>query len=157
MKIISHRGNLTGREPEKENHPEFIRKAHEAGFDIEVDVWWIDGKFFLGHDAPQYSVQLNWLKSLPLWCHAKNLFAAEYLMQEGLHYFWHHQDIMTLTSNGIPWCNVNTFVQSGITVKLESPSNTMIQSDYSNILGICTDYPLNWNKWLIEYSIMNRR
>jgi|LauGreDrversion4_2_1035121.scaffolds.fasta_scaffold02702_10 hypothetical protein len=149
MKIISHRGNLRCREPERENHPEFIRKAYESGFEVEIDVWYESGKFILGHDQPQYEIDSSFLHGLPLWCHAKNLLAAERLMQEGLHYFWHHQDLMTLTSKGIPWCNLNVFVDGGITVELESPSHTTIQSCYSKILGICTDYPLNWKKWLL--------
>ena len=44
MKYISHRGNLTDVFPDKENSPEYIMAAIRADFDVEVDVWYIDGK-----------------------------------------------------------------------------------------------------------------
>jgi hypothetical protein len=149
MRIISHRGNLKGREPELENHPDFIRKAHACGFEVEIDVWFENHKFILGHDTPQYEVNQAFLTELPLWCHAKNLWAAEEMRIKGIHYFWHDKDLMTLTSKGIPWCNLNVFVRDGITVKLERPYGETIRSIFSKIFGICTDYPLEWKKWLV--------
>ena len=50
-KIISHRGNLIGVKPECENNPTYIDQAIAEGFDVEIDVWFIDGEFFLGHDS----------------------------------------------------------------------------------------------------------
>lgn len=64
MKYISHRGNLTDVFPDKENSPEYIMAAIRADFDVEVDVWYIDGKIMLGHDAPTYEVELNFIKIL---------------------------------------------------------------------------------------------
>jgi hypothetical protein len=49
MKFISHRGNLSGRNPESENSPSYINMALKLGYDVEVDVWYIDGKWYLGH------------------------------------------------------------------------------------------------------------
>ena len=54
MKLISHRGNLNGPNKEHENHPDYIWEALQAGYEVEIDVWWVDGKFKLGHDEPQY-------------------------------------------------------------------------------------------------------
>ena len=45
MKLISHRGNLEGPNPERENHPDYIYGALQAGYDVEIDVWWVEGKF----------------------------------------------------------------------------------------------------------------
>lgn len=36
MKIISHRGNISGPDPELENNPMYITKALDAGFDVEL-------------------------------------------------------------------------------------------------------------------------
>ena len=44
MILISHRGNIDGRIPEKENHPNYIDAAIKAGYDVEVDLWEIDGE-----------------------------------------------------------------------------------------------------------------
>ena len=41
MKYIAHRGNMNGPSA-LENHPDHIREALQAGFDVEVDTWVID-------------------------------------------------------------------------------------------------------------------
>ena len=75
MILISHRGNLNGASA-YENHPEYIQEALNQGFDVEIDVWWIDDTgFWLGHDKPQYLVDEYYLENPKLWCHAKNLEA----------------------------------------------------------------------------------
>ena len=48
MIIISHRGNINGPEPQKENLPDYIDFALENGLDVEVDLWWNKG-IYLGH------------------------------------------------------------------------------------------------------------
>ena len=38
MILISHRGNLEGKNPEKENSPIYVLQALSKGFDVEVDI-----------------------------------------------------------------------------------------------------------------------
>ena len=40
MIIIAHRGNING-PSSLANHPLQIKRALDAGFDAEIDVWWI--------------------------------------------------------------------------------------------------------------------
>ena len=47
MKIISHRGNLNGENPNLENTKQYIDTAMNEGFDVEVDLWNIDNKYYL--------------------------------------------------------------------------------------------------------------
>ena len=61
MKIISHRGNISGPNPDKENHPDYISCALFKVFDVEIDVWFINNEFWLGHDAPKYKVHKDYL------------------------------------------------------------------------------------------------
>ena len=77
MKIISHRGNLNGRFPEKENSLPYIREAILNGFDVEVDVWVINSQIYFGHDSPQYLITLEDLNKIKekIWFHCKNLEA----------------------------------------------------------------------------------
>jgi len=145
MMVISHRGNMNGCEPERENSPKFVLEAADAGFHVEVDVWVVDSKYFLGHDEPQYQVGVDWLRQLPLWCHAKNSDAFVKLLDDGLHCFWHETDRYTLTSRGIPWCFPGNFHPKGITVVKELPTQ---QSFIIKALGICTDYPISWKNGL---------
>ena len=41
MKFISHRGNINGKNESMENHPLAIQTALNAGFDVEIDVWFV--------------------------------------------------------------------------------------------------------------------
>ena len=144
MKYISHRGNLTGRNPDRENSPAYIEEAISAGYDVEIDVWYIDGEFYLGHDEPRYGVCLDWLLKHPLWCHAKNLDALERMTSFGVHCFWHENDRFTLTSKSIPWCFPNNWSSKGITVVFDAPCSEILSK---SVLGICTDDPVSWKKF----------
>ena len=76
MKLISHRGNINGRDESRENHPEYIQSALDKGYDVEIDVWLTSyNQFYLGHDKPQYFVKSEFLEKDGLWCHAKNIDA----------------------------------------------------------------------------------
>ena len=82
---ISHRGNIFGRVKESENDPIYIQQALDKGFDVEVDVWYIDNQFWLGHDKPQYQVKREFLQNRKLWCHAKNINAFFHTITMKLH------------------------------------------------------------------------
>ena len=73
MKIISHRGNIRGCIPERENAPSYIDCAIGNGYDVEIDVWSVQGDLWLGHDEPQYKVTWNWIfqRQDNLWLHLK--------------------------------------------------------------------------------------
>ena len=74
MKIISHRGNIRGPVPDKENRPSYIDCAIGNGYDVEIDVRSINGELWLGHDEPQYKIDHNWIDKRRhyLWIHCKN-------------------------------------------------------------------------------------
>lgn len=139
MKIISHRGCLTGPDLINENTQKQVNRAVNAGFDVEVDVWVINDKLYLGHDMPRHEVDLPYLTNPKLWCHAKNYKALELLLPRA-HVFWHQRDDLTLTSKGIPWCYPGVYVPGGITVE------TGIPRKIEHISGVCVDNPLEWLK-----------
>lgn len=143
MKIISHRGNLDGRIPKMENNPSYIKAAIEDGYDVEIDVWYVDGEFYLGHDIPQHVVVRSWLEQFGdvLWCHAKNSDGFTELLKYNINCFWHENDRFTLTSKRIPWCFPGNYQQNGITVIHGTPEETILPCE---IYGICTDHPIKW-------------
>lgn len=143
MKIISHRGNLTGRDPKTENKIDSIIAAIERGFDVEIDVWFIDNHFYLGHDNPVTSIDVSFLNNKNLWCHAKNKEALEKMLELNIHCFWHENDRMTITSRGVLWCYPGNYSKYGITVDL----NTEVQIITEPFMGICTDIPELWKKY----------
>jgi len=103
MFFISHRGNLTGPNPMKENSVEYINNALSKSFDVEIDLWFKNKNFFLGHDEPKYEIDLNFLKKPGLWIHAKNLECFYQLSNFDLNFFWHEDDKITITSKGFFW------------------------------------------------------
>jgi len=137
--IISHRGNLNGPNPELENSVEYIKAAFKEGYDVEIDVWMIEGKLFLGHDEPTYPVEPDFLKSSYLWCHAKNLEALEYMLANDIHCFWHQEDNYTLTSDGYIWAYPGQ-PGNNITIAVMPAKH----SDVSKYYGVCTDYPTKY-------------
>ena len=141
MILISHRGNISGPNPEKENHPEYILAALQAGYDVEIDVWFENGKFMLGHDEPQYEFPFELLdKNYPnLWIHCKNMAALSTLNQldqngDKVNYFWHENDLGVLTSKGYIWSTA--LFDRGILVMPEAFGKEPIAST----LGVCSDY-----------------
>jgi hypothetical protein len=141
MKLISHRGNISGPNPERENQPEYIFEALQAGYDIEIDVWFVDNKFMLGHDEPQYEFPFELLdKNYPkLWIHCKNMEALSTLNmldQNGdkINYFMHENDLGVLTSKGYIWSTA--LFDRGILVMPE----IFNKEPNEKTLGVCSDY-----------------
>jgi len=142
MLKIAHRGNLYGPDPERENTPDAISEALALGYDVEIDIWLVDGKLYLGHDEPTYlidSIQLAKIGSRG-WFHCKNLAVLQYFKESKINfnYFWHQNDDYTLTSNGYFWTypGMETNPYS-ILVHLGIPdADTLAQS----IHGICSDH-----------------
>ena len=139
MKFIAHRGNTNGPKPDLENSPDYILKAVNLGYDIEVDVWWKDDKWYLGHDEPQYEIDVTFLRNKKFWCHAKDIDALMVMLRNGIHCFWHQEDDCTLTSEGFIWTYPGKeLVEKSICVMPENVVNTM--DSLSHISGICSDY-----------------
>jgi len=103
MILISHRGNTQGRIEPLENTIEYILDAVKKGYDCEIDVWRMDGNWFLGHDQPEQQIPEDTLQNKHFWCHAKNIEAFIKLKEIGIHTFWHQEDRYTLTSRGYIW------------------------------------------------------
>ena len=143
MIIIAHRGNLDGSNPDKENHPDYIVEAIKAGFNVEIDVWNIDNKYYLGHDEPQYEVTLDFLSEPQYWLHCKNIKALHYLVDcaHCWNYgpcFYHNTDDAVLTSHGWLW----TYPGKEITnTSIAVMPETVPNWNYTKAAGVCTDFP----------------
>ena len=146
MILIAHRGNTNGRFESYENEPNYIDKAINEGFDVEVDVWVKDKDIFLGHDTAQYGVNFRWLKDRisKLWIHCKNIEAVEFFSKHeyDYHYFWHQEDTLTLTSHKyICVYPGKQPIKNSIAVMPETYND-----DISNCIGVCSDYIKNYRK-----------
>ena len=140
MILISHRGNIDGKNPELENSPDYINKALNAGYNVEIDVWNINGQWFLGHDGPQYKIDKSFLINDKLWCHAKNINALNEMLDSQIHCFWHQKDDVTLTNRDFMW----TYPGQHLTEKSVCVLPEL--ADYKEIkcAGVCSDYIKNY-------------
>jgi hypothetical protein len=149
MKLIAHRGNITGPDPSKENHPEYIEQAIAQGFNVEIDIRYspLDGRLYLGHDEPTYKIDWFWLGKYKeyLWIHCKNVEALYEFSYgtSGFNYFWHQEDDYTLTSTNKIWTYPG---------KPYTPRSVIVMPEWNKHIdqfvdlrvydcyGICSDY-----------------
>lgn len=153
MIYIAHRGNISGPNPEKENHPDYLIEAIKKGFHVEVDVWFEDGNFILGHDEPQYQVSNKFFFNNKIWCHAKNIAALSELRNKGslINCFFHDTDACTLTSQGWIWTYPGQMILSSraIAVMPERVEGW----DWSVAGGICSDIV---NRYKLYSQVKNK-
>jgi len=138
MKLISHRGNIDGKDTLSENSPNYIDSAIQLGYDVEVDIWYIGDKLYLGHDFAEYQIDISWLENRKskLWIHCKNHPALELMNDTDLHYFWHDDDDVTITSKGIIWSHPKIEpIKNSIAVLPEAHN-----FEVNMCLGVCSDY-----------------
>jgi len=140
MYFISHRGNIDGIIKENENKPEYINKALESGFEVEVDVRFEDNKFFLGHDYNQFEIDKKFLLNKKLWCHAKTGEALIELQKIKAHYFWHQNDDYTITSKGFIW----TYPGKKLLPQSICVLPEIVNYKTIDCLGICSDFILKY-------------
>ena len=149
MLIIAHRGLTDGPDEALQNTPDQVLAALGQGFDAEIDVWYQQGQYFLGHDKPLYPVDWQWLSQPNLWIHCKNLPAFFDMRSRTVihNYFWHETDSVVLTSRGNIWTyfgKLETENPESICVMPEQSYNwdQIIKIVNSTAwMGVCTDYP----------------
>lgn len=143
MIVIAHRGNLNGPNPLSENSPESIQDCLAFGFHVEIDIWMHEKSLWLGHDEPVYKISdTSKLQFDRLWCHAKNLEAAQALRDLGAHYFWHENDSFALTSRGYFWTYPGKILcENSIAVM---PELDFHKETFPIAAGVCTDWPLRY-------------
>ena len=145
MVLIAHRGNTNGPMELWENEPTYIDIAIKKGFDVEVDVWYVDGQLYLGHDKPQYGVDFRWFSDrvLRLWVHCKNIESVIFFKtnQYEFNYFWHETDTITLTSLNYIWVYPgNQPIEKSISVMPEINND-----DTKQCIGVCSDFIEKYN------------
>ena len=138
MIFIAHRGNFRGPNPTRENRMDHILGALDKGYHVEIDVWYENKQWWLGHDKPTYKTGTSIFQNPSVWCHAKNTDALnEFKKLKRVHYFWHDKDDYTLTSSGIVWCRVGSpLIKDSVCVL---PENGFF-GDIKKCRAICSDF-----------------
>jgi hypothetical protein len=128
-----------------ENMPEYVEAALEMGFEAEVDVWWVHGKYYLGHEEPTYEVGGSFfLDNELLWCHAKTPETLYHLLHLNTDCFY-IEDMWqcTLTSNNLIWTSPNGIL---------TPRSVAVMPEYAawskeqvrSCAGVCSDNLMEW-------------
>jgi len=145
MILIAHRGNINGPNHEEENKPSYLLQAINSGFHIETDLWIIDNNLFLGHDNPQYQINIDFLLNIKdkLFLHCKNIPALKYIIKNypEIECFFHDNDECVLTSKNKLW----TFPGKELTELSICVMPERCNQQPINCLGVCTDYPQKYN------------
>jgi hypothetical protein len=145
LKFISHRGNLTGPSA-LENSPVQVDKSIKLGFECEIDIRIMGNVFYLGHDAPEYQVEFDWLleRASKLWIHCKNFEALNFFstrFDSKLNFFWHEKDRYTLTSKGYIWAYPGAKTSKNcVAVLPEIWNDNGVTLNQLDCAGVCSDY-----------------
>jgi len=141
MRWILHRGNTNG--PNSvENNPEKLVELLKKGYEIEIDLWYQNNRFYLGHDKGQYEISEDFLEQNGLWIHCKDAKTLEYMntKKKYLNYFYHTTEDYILTSRGYIWCYIGKPALEGSVIVMPEKSNyNWDELEKKNCL-ICSDY-----------------
>jgi hypothetical protein len=149
MKLISHRGNIIGPNPNRENSPSYIDTAISAGYEVEVDINYMNGKFYLGHDTPDYEITEQWMTKRRdnIWFHCKNLDAATHLSEISskfqpleFNFFCHTSDSFVMTSTNHIWVHDLTMNLSKKCIIPLLSDVDIINYKGGLVYAVCTDY-----------------
>lgn len=150
MIFIAHRGNIEGPNPLKENTIEYIDAAIKKGFDVEVDIWYKDWDFYLGHNKAEYKISMDQfdIRKAFLWCHAKDIPTLYKLKNMDVHCFFHNKDDCTFTSKGYIWTYPSmTLPITPLSICLQRHKDNVY---FGNAYGVCSDYVLALRKIYYE-------
>lgn len=143
MILISHRGNLNGPEPNLENNPKYIELALNFGYDVEIDIRYVDGEYFLGHDFPQYKVTKKFVENQNFWVHCKDYTTLLHftLNHRNLNFFYHTDEDYVLTSKQYIWAYPGKYGLNNTIAVLPELTNQSI----NGFAGVCSDYIENYS------------
>lgn len=147
MRLISHRGNTLGRNIFEENTIPYINKAISEGFEVEIDLWYVNEKYYLGHDSAENEISISELQKDKVLVHCKNV---ECLMQlkEEFNCFFHESEKIVLSSSGDVILHVDYgTLESAIAIVPER--NCAKKEDLLKCSGVCSDYIEGYRRVLL--------
>ena len=106
--LISHRGNIHGMNPGRENDPVYVQEAIHQGYYVMVNVWLVgESSVALGTLRPTYPVDISFLRNRCIICEAMTEETLNFLISQQVHCFMTGQDRTKLTSGGLIWYRSN--------------------------------------------------
>ena len=142
MKLLSHRGNISGVNPELENSPEYIDQAL-VNYDVEIDIRYVNGDSMLGHDIGQYIVEESWLidRSDKLWLHCKDYQSLSRLTDTPLKTFYHSVEACTTIRNAsCVWCHDLNMCDANSIIPLLGKNELLLLKHLPHVYAVCSDH-----------------
>lgn len=152
MLLIAHRALLNGKK-DGENHPDQIKYCLNHSLDVEIDVWYQDDSFWLGHDIPQHRIDIDFLFQPGLWVHCKSIPTLQTLKHyPQINYFAIDKDDFTLTSKNWLWLSptYGRSVKDAICVMPEDPRWTFSTEHLLDFAGICSDNVYYYREYVTD-------
>jgi hypothetical protein len=149
--LIAHRGLVNGPDKNKENTLSAILSARNSGYDVEIDLWYKDNSWWLGHDEPQSKIDFDWLRLIDqvdyldqhhAWIHAKSIQTLYQLRQirwSG-HVFFHENDPTVLTSSGYLWTFPGQELTPLSVCVMPEYTDAILQIKQLNVYAFCSDW-----------------
>ena len=85
MLLISNKGNITGPNVLLENTPDYIDFAIQQGYNVKIDFWCHNNKFFLGTNGPKTQIDWDWLTNTKrleyLWINCMDTQTFSFLLE----------------------------------------------------------------------------
>lgn len=157
LKFISHRGNIEGKS-KFENDPEYLNELIHMDYEIELDLWLVKNKLYLGHDKPTYLINDYYLANHAnkIWIHCKDIETFNYIYNHQnfalFNAFYHTEEDLAVTTQNYIWqhsknfdFNLFNWKSIGVLPELKNKidKNFVYKLKNSKLLGICSDYIKN--------------
>ena len=158
MRFIAHRGNIEGRNPDRENTISYIEEALALDLDVEIDVTLSEGQYYLGHDELGEVIPTESLNNHRIWCHAKTLETLRSLAPlPQVNVFFQTTEQIVLTSKGFFWNHSD--VMSGF-----GPKDVGVMLDYHEqfmtanpgLHALCSDHALTYKEAAAEVNCLQQ-
>lgn len=162
--LIAHRGLLDGPDKDKENTISALIAARQQGYDVEIDVWYHDHSWWLGHDNPSEKIDFEWLCNIDqdtcidthhAWIHAKSietLYQLQNMPWKG-HVFFHENDPCVLTNTGYIWTYPGYQLTPLSICVMPEYTDTLLTCDNMDVFAFCTDYVHKIYDNLVNYRM----
>jgi hypothetical protein len=140
--IISHLGNIDGRQEENENTLPYIQKALKEGWHVCIDVLFRNGSFMLPHDKGYHVIPPALLSKQRVWCRAYDGDTIDALCNVNAHCFLMSPDL-SLTSAQFIW----TMPPHALAARAIAAFPELTIPEWLDLYepaGLCSNEPLNY-------------
>jgi hypothetical protein len=153
MLLISHRGNVDGITPSKENTIPYMQQALARGFHVETDIYEHAGELYFGHAYGDSGEKVNWdflaCNSHKLLLHCKDARSIGIISKHDLNWFCQEHDSYAISSRdlviahskqgGMVYSKLDRYLDSTIIMLPEKNGLGKKFLEELGCVGVCSD------------------